>query len=96
MYNIATILTEAATKGIEVSVYRWKQPKQYRRGIHTDSIAYVGGTLTGLDSIDEYVITSACIMDAEELNHTIYANCSEVTDVDEYIVMVEEKPEPQE
>lgn len=87
--NINTILMEAKEAGVEVSFYEWTQSKQYRRGVHTDSIEYVCGTLTGMEDLSDYEIDRYSIYDAEELNRTIYANTGEYAEEDEMIVMIE-------
>lgn len=89
--EVDAILQEAKKAGVETSFYVWTVAKPFRRGIHTDRIEYVCGTLSGMAPLDEYALDSYSIKDEDDLNSTIYANTSEVADEgeSEMVVMLE-------
>lgn len=91
--TINNILAEAKAAGVEASFYQWTGAAQYSRGIHTDSIEYVCGTLTEMGDLSDYELDTYAIYDADELDRTVYANASMDADGEsEMIVMLEYTP----
>jgi len=88
--ELKKLINEAKKQKIEIEFYVWTNAKQYRRGIHTDSIDYIAGSLTGLEQLEDenYIVDSAEILDEEELNNSTYANMSEQAEAGERTMVV--------
>jgi len=88
--ELQDLIRQAKKEKVEIEFYVWTTAKQYRRGIHTDSIDYIAGSLTGLEQLEDenYIVDSAEILDEEELNNTTYANMSEQAEAGERTMVV--------
>ena len=88
--ELKKLINEAKKQKIEIEFFLWKVSPEYRRGIHTDSIDYIAGSVTDFENLENenYVIDSSEIMDEEELNTSIYANMSEQAEAGERTMVV--------
>lgn len=74
-----------------VEVWQWTQDRRYCKSYpypHTDSIEYVGDKIERIQECAFGEDTYALVLDADEYNHTIYANCGETTDEEQTLVVM--------
>lgn len=90
-------LVEMAKKASYIEVYRWITPKQYRRGIHTDTIKFVGEYSGDIEelykipfNVDGNVECDWDLMTPDEYHDTVEANCEqqEFSEDDKTLVIV--------
>jgi len=82
----------AKRENAEISIYAWTVDSRYRKGIHTDSIEYINGTMSNdldFNFKGEFEFDFYELMDEEELNRTVYANDDDSAERKEIVVMVE-------
>lgn len=73
----------------EIEIYRFTQPKQYYEGVHTDSIEYIEGSMTGMRRTGvalayKHQILKDRVMDFEEYRNSVEANTSDTFSEEDY------------
>ena len=74
-----------------VEIWQWTQDRRYCKSYpypHTDNIEFVVAKIEDIPECAFGEDTYALIMDADEYNHTIYANCGETTDEKQTLVVI--------
>ena len=81
------IRKQAKNLASDIEIYR-NNGYQMINELHTDTLDFVG---FDLDEIDEEDIIEFEIVEPEEYNKTIYANCGEKQDVPVMVVLIKQR-----